>query len=421
MPGIVNPLVALFLSLGVLGIMLFKHVKLGISLNVTAILLAILSINIHEVPKVLYSSVNPITLEGQLTLSMVFTAFGIMLLSQLYRETGTMDELNRTLERIISNPKAILSVIPAIVGLLPVAGGALISAPVVDAEGNKLKLSKPKKVYVNIWFRHLILLAYPLSPMFVITIALTRIASTSLILMVLPIIVVMAIVGYVVSFNGMKLERSNTSDDVTVDNKISDLKRFLGSFSPIMVSIVGAIGLGLFNSELTKRGIDVLMATLMGLVTLSIVSKASSKELINSLKSTIVYDITLATYGALLLRSVINASELPEILNNLIPRGSLSLLLAMAIPMLCGFFLGSAAGGFAISISVLGGLMNITPKDVVLLYMTSYLGYVISPVHLCLAFTVDYFKVSLGRAYKELVPSIFVTLIATAAFYMLFP
>ncbi|MEM4576348.1 MAG: DUF401 family protein [Candidatus Nezhaarchaeales archaeon] len=421
MSGIVNSLVALFLSLGFLGIMLFKRAKLGISLNVTAILLAILSMDLREVPKVLYSSVNPITIEGQLALTMVFTAFGIMLLSQLYRETGTMDELNRTLERIINNPKAILSIIPAIIGLLPVAGGALISAPVVDAEGSKLKLSKPRKVYVNIWFRHIILLAYPLSPMFVITIALTRITSTTLILMVLPIMVFMAIIGYVVSFNNANIEKLNAFNNTAVGNKILDLKRFLKSSSPIMVSIVGAIGLGLFNSELAKRGIDVLIATIMGLITLSTVSKMSSKELINSLKSPIVYDITLATYGALLLRSVINASEIPEILNNLIPRGNLSLLLAIAIPMLCGFFSGSAAGGFAISISVLGGLMNIAPKDIALLYMTSYLGYVISPVHLCLAFTIDYFKVSIGKAYKELVPSIFATLIATVVFYVLFP
>jgi len=39
---------------------------------------------------------------------------------------------------------------------MPVAGGALMSAPMVEKEAKKLKLSRVKKTYVNLWFRHTI-------------------------------------------------------------------------------------------------------------------------------------------------------------------------------------------------------------------------------------------------------------------------
>jgi hypothetical protein len=64
-----------------------------------------------------------------LTISIVAATFGIMLLSQLYKFTGVIGRLSDSLDRIINNPKIVSSVLPAIVGLLPVAGGALMSAP----------------------------------------------------------------------------------------------------------------------------------------------------------------------------------------------------------------------------------------------------------------------------------------------------
>jgi hypothetical protein len=47
-----------------------------------------------------------------------------MLLSELYRETGMIKRLSGSISRLIDNPKIVLCVLPAIIGLLPVEGSA---------------------------------------------------------------------------------------------------------------------------------------------------------------------------------------------------------------------------------------------------------------------------------------------------------
>ncbi|MDI9619236.1 MAG: DUF401 family protein [Candidatus Nezhaarchaeota archaeon] len=420
--GIVDPMTALAASFGLLGLMLFRRVRLGISLNAAAIVLALLAVDWPEIPGLIYASVDPLTVGGQLTLSIVSATFGVMVLSQLYRETGAMDELNSSLGRIIRSPRALLSVLPAVVGLLPVAGGAVMSAPMVESEGNKVGLSRAKKTYVNIWFRHLILPVYPLAPMLIITTALTGLTSSSLILMVLPIITVMAFVGYVSSLRGAEAQALSRAPEATgVGAAGSSLKAFSRSFTPIMVTIVGAVGISLLDYELTRRGIDVLVATVMGLAALAAIFKVSPRMLAASLRSASIYDITLATYGALLLRGAVNASGLPEVLGGLISGGGVNFLLTAAVSALCGFFSGSPGGGVAIGVSILGGIVNFTPREAVLTYVAAYLGYLVSPIHLCLVFTAEYFKAPLADVYKQLMPSFAVSFTAALLLYALLP
>jgi len=413
--GLIDPLTALVISLGLLVLMLIKRLRLGIALNITAIALALLSVDVQNVPRALYSGLDPLTIDGQLALSITATSFGIMLLSQLYKDSGTMDLLNKSLENILRSPKTILMVTPAVIGLLPVAGGALMSAPVVDVEGDKLGLSKSKKVYVNLWFRHLIFLVYPLSPQFIIAIALAGITSVALFSMTVPAVIFMAIVGYISSFRGVRApleggwpsRRTLSSEGLT------------RALAPIAVSIAGAMALGLLSRELGRRGLDVLVAVAMGLVTLITTTRTAVESLPNALRSPTIYDITLATFGAFLLRSAISASGLPEALKGLMPNGNPSSLLLVAISTLCGFCLGSASGGLAVSLSIFKDVVSASSREVALTYMAACLGYTVSPLHLCLLFTADYFKADLKEVYKVTLPSFAVSLATVTALYTL--
>jgi len=413
--GLVNPLAALVLSLGVLILMMFKRVRLGLALNIVAIMFALLSIDVGEVPRALYSSVDPSTIDGQLALSIIIASFGIMLLSQLYKDSGTIDLLNRSLESVLRNPKAVLIVIPAVIGLLPVPGGALMSAPVVDAEGDKFGFSRPKKVYVNIWFRHLIFPIYPLSPVFMIAMALIGVGVTALISMAIPAIAVMAVVGYATSFIGAR--RSSRVGGLL--RKGASARDFLGAFSPIAVSIVGAIVLGLLSHELSRRGLDVLIAVFAGLLTLAVIAKATFKDLVNVLKRSTAYDVALATLGAFLIRGAVRASGLSEAIKGLVLSDGPSLLLVVTISTLCSFGLGSVSAGLAISVPVLRDSIGASFGELGLMYMTACLGYIVSPLHLCLLFTVDYFKTNLREVYRAMLPSFFASLVAITVFYAL--
>lgn len=419
--GILDPTIAIMVSFCFLGVMLYKRVNLGITLNATALLLALLSLPWAQIPLIIYGTVDYTTSDGLLAISVVLATFGIMLLSQLYKETGEITRLSESLSRIVKNPKIVLSVLPAIIGFLPVAGGALMSAPLVDTEADKLKLKQEKKAYVNLWFRHTIFPVYPLSQVLIITAALTATTVPMIILRQIPAVIVMIVIGYSIGF--WKTSTQNAKEKAkTKSEKNPDLEVFFVSFSPILATIIAAIGLELVGFELAKQGFDVLIATIIGIIVLIAIAKPNLRIFTIPLRNKGIYGVTLAAYGAFFLRNTMSAMGISQIFQALRTNGNVDIILFLTlIPAILGFLTGSASGGVAISVSILAGILSsFSPKTAAMVYISAYLGYVIAPTHLCFTFTADYFKCSLGKVYKYVIPSFLATFITALLIYFLF-
>lgn len=415
--GFVDPLVAVIVSFCFLGLMLYKRVNIGITLNATALCLALLSINWQEVPTIILKTTTDL-----LTISVVLATFGIMLLSQLYKETGFINRLSESLSRIIKNSKVVLSVLPAIIGFLPVAGGALMSAPLVDSEAEKLKLKPEKKAYVNLWFRHTIFPVYPLNQVLITTAAITGTTVASLILRQIPVVTVMVVVGYLIGF--WKVSNPKNKENTKTERKLnSGSKDFFIAFSPILTTIIVAISLGLVGLDLSKQGLDVLIAIFIGIIVLIAISKLNIQVFVKPLKNWGIYGVTLAAYGAFLLGNVMKAAGISKIFETFATSGNIdSTLLLTVIPAVLGVLTASALGGVSISVPILSGIIAVSPNistTASLIYMSSYMGYVIAPTHLCFAFTADYFKCSLGKVYKYVIPSFLATFITALLIYSL--
>jgi len=401
--GFVDPLIALIVSFCSLGIMIYKRVNLGITLNAAALLLALLALDLSEIGNVIYK-----TTTDQLTISLVVATFGIMLLSLLYKETKVIDILSESLSKIVKNSKLIVSMLPAVMGLLPVGGGALMSAPLVEAETEKLGLKEDKKTYVNLWFRHTIFPVYPVSQVLILAALLTGLTLTSLILRQIPVVVSMVAVGYLVGLR--KTPKTKEKENVKT-NRGSELKRFSITFSPILATIITVI---IFS-------IDVSIAVFIGIAVLLLIAKPNPKTFIKPFKNWTIWGITLAAYGAFLLRNMAEAIGISQIFGSFVTNGNIdALLLLTIIPAFLGAMTGSPSGGIAISVSILTGIVSFTPKSASLLYISSYLGYVVAPTHLCLVLTAEYFKCSLGKLYKYLIPSLIVSFGTGILVYLLF-
>ncbi|MGC8998044.1 MAG: DUF401 family protein [Candidatus Bathyarchaeia archaeon] len=419
--GLLDPLTAVVISFCFLGVLLYRRVNLGITLTATAVLLALLSLDWRSIPGIAYATVDPLKSEGLLAISVILATFGIMWLSQLYKETGEIAKLSDSLSRIIKNPKIVLSVLPAVIGFLPVAGGALMSAPIVDSEAEKLKLKPERKAYVNLWFRHTIFPVYPLSQPLIVTAALTGIAIFSIILLQIPTVIVMVAVGFLVGFWKIPSVKSGEDSETARSNATLELKRFLKSFSPILVTIVVAVFIDALSYGLSRLGFDVLIATFAGLVALVIISRMSRNFLVKPIKEWGIYGVTLAVYGAFLLRKVIDASGFSEVFKQFVASGNVDVALPLiVIPSVLGFLTGSPLGAIAISVPVLKAeVLTFSPKTAALLYISAYLGYTIAPTHLCFTFTADYFKSPLGKVYKYVIPSFIVTFATAVLVYFL--
>lgn len=402
--SLLNPLLVFAVSIGLFVFLLYRRVGLGVSLTSTAFVMSFLSLGFYEAGIVLFK-----TCLDAVTLTLVFATLFIMLLSQLYKETGLINILSRNLGGLIRDSKVIVSLLPAVIGLMPVAGGALMSAPMVDVEAEKLGLDKAKKTYVNLWFRHTILPIYPISQFLILTALLTETTIFPLIYRQFPIVITMIIIGYLIGLRkAQTVKRESSEANSTLK---ADLKGLLFSFSPIITTV--------FLTAVLN--VNIAIATLVGILVLSIIMKAKVNVFGKILKDWSVWEVPLAAFGALLLRNVTLSSGISEILGGAVANANLNeVVLLLSVPAALAFLLGSPSGGIALSVPILAETVIFTPKTASLLYISAYLGYLSAPTHLCLALTAQYFKCSISKIYKYLIPSVIVSVISALVIYFLF-
>ena len=397
-----NPLLVFAVSIILFLVLLYKKVGLGVSLTASAFLMSFLSLGIGETGTVLLE-----TCTDQTTLSLVFASFFIILMSILYKETGLVDDLTRSLGGFIKNSKVIVSVLPAVIGLMPVAGGALMSAPMVDAEADKLGLDEAKKSFINIWFRHVIIPVYPVTQFIILTAALTQTGIDELIIRQILVVIVMIAAGY---FIGLRKAQNQKIDNTKTEKTKTNLKLLLISFLPIIITVVLA----------TALNVDIAIATLAGVATILAITRTKKTVFQKTLKNKAVWEVTLAAFGALLLKNVTVASGASEIIGNALANTNMDpIILLSIVPAALAFLIGSTPGAIALSVPILAQTVAFIPKTASLLYISAYLGYMIAPTHLCLVFTAQYFKSSINRSFKYLIPATIVSMIAALITYLI--
>lgn len=397
---LLDPLLTLVVSFIVLAAMLYRRISIGVTLVSCAIVMSVLTIDLPDIVWVFADTTRDLT-----TISLVTVTFGIGLLGLLYKETGMLINLSRSIGELLKNPKLVVSTLPAILGLLPVPGGALMSAPLVESAAEKLGLGNAKKTYVNMWFRHIIFPIYPMGQFIILTAALTNTQISSILMRQIPVVAVMTLAGYLV------LRKSTVSNSATRRIKLGEnLKKFLLSFSPILAMIL----------TVALLQVDVSVAAFIGIFLLILIAKPTKQMLIKTISNITIYKVALAAYGAMLLRSVVGASGISEALGQTIAATSIGeVVLLSVIPVVLGFLVGLPSGSVAISVPIIAGVITFTPRSASLLFISAFLGYLAAPTHLCLVLTTDYFKSSLSKVYRFLVPSVIVSFGAALLVYSL--
>ena len=366
--------------------------------------MSLLSLELSETGTVFLETVVDPT-----SVSLVFASFFIMLMSVLYKETGLVDDLTKSLGSFVKNSKVIVSVLPAVIGLMPVPGGALMSAPMVDSEADKLGLDDAKKTFVNLWFRHVIIPVYPVTQFIVLTAALTQTSIDALIVRQILVVAVMILAGYFIGLRNTKTSKPAAASNPEQKPR-KDLKTLLVSFLPIVVTVVLTAFLN----------IDIAVSTFAGVVTILAVTKAKGAA-VNVLKNTAIWEVTLAAFGAMLLKNVTVASGASEILGNALAGANMpAVVMLSVVPAFLAFLIGSTPGAIALSVPILAETVAFVPQTASMVYIFAYLGYMLAPTHLCLVFTAQYFKSSINSSFKYLIPATAVSMVAALITYFMF-
>lgn len=311
-------------------------------------------------------------------LSIIFLALAMGIIPMIggtMKESGQMDDLVNNL-RI--GKKGIMALSPAIMGLLPMPGGALLSAPIIEKAGEGV--ANDLKVAINNWFRHLFVLIYPLSSALIASAKISNLNVYTAFLHLLPTFVVALLLGYI--FLLRKVHGS-----ITYTNPFSLQKLLI----PLGIILVAP-----FLDFTLKKGMFLPiqeMATLIGVSTAFLLSLVLSKINLN-LKTTArkmkPWNFTLIILGMFVFLNIFKSSNVGDLIAS-IPLSPLTLCIV------AGFILGITTGRVLLPASIILPIYlimsTITPPIFALIYTSIFFGYIISPVHPCVSVTLEYFNV----------------------------
>ena len=301
------------------------------------------------------------------------------------KESGRMDDLVNNL-RI--GKKGVMALAPAMMGLLPMPGGALLSAPILEKGG--VGVRDDLKVAINDWFRHLFVLIYPLSSALIASAKIANLNVYNAALYLLPTFGVALILGYL-----FLLRRVHGC--INYDSPFS-LKGLLIPFCVVLVAPVLDFSLKMLVSLPVKE-----MATLVGVATalgVSILVSKSRLDLRSIARKMKPWNFTLIIIGMFIFLNIFKASNAASLIGS-IPLPPLTLC------VVTGFVLGVATGRIILPASIILPVFLtygvITPVVFAVIYSSIFFGYVISPVHPCVGVSIEYFNVAMKDFLRLLI------------------
>lgn len=153
----------------------------------------------------------------------------------------------------------------------------------------------------------------------------------------------------------------------------------------------------------------------------SILVDSSSKKIWEIVKGGFSFDLVFAIFGIMIFYKIVRASALAGALSNVFVGSFLPLpILTVIVSFLLGFSMGHNLGAVGISYSILASSISGSLPLIAVVYVSSFLGYLLSPIHLCVAVSFEYFKPDVANLYKIYVPTSMGVLVGSLIFLMAF-
>jgi hypothetical protein len=380
-------IIGIILSFLAIILMMRLRVNYGLSMIVGAILIGLFSgFSPFE-----YLAVVKNTFTDPITLKLLAIIALINVLGYTLGKTGQIDRALEAAGHLFSG-RVVLGIIPSIFGLLPLPGGALMSAPVIEPKANALDLNPGEKTFINLWFRHIWFFIFPLGGALILASHLAEVNIYSLIASLFPTFFLAFILGIWYGLRPIEVREKKSKV-----NHIKELMKLLWNLSPIFLVIV-----------LNVFGLEFYFGLIVGLLLVFVQNRVNWRQWPLICKDSFSKNLMIAIAGIMFFRHMINYSGIMnEILSFLQDIGIPSLLLFTSVPFVIGLTSGASSMAIGVVFPLLLPLLpQVTPMSVGLLFTLCQLGYLISPLHLCLVVTKEYFRSNLNQIYRKLLPPI---------------
>lgn len=312
-------------------------------------------------------------------------AMGVIpMIGGVMKRSGQIDDLVNNL-RI--GKKGLLALSPAIMGLLPMPGGALLSAPILEKGG--VGVADDLKVAINDWFRHLFILIYPLSSDLIASAKIASLSVYSAMVYLLPGFFFAILLGYIFFIRKIKGEMA-----------YADGFSLRGLLLPLSVVLVAPV----FDFSIKRLFVLPVqeLATVIAVACAFLLSCLLSRvrlDLVAIMRKMRPWNFSLIILGMFIFLNIFKSSNAAARIGS-IP------LPPVTLCVVAGFALGIATGRVLLPASIVLPVYltfgAITPVVFAVIYTSVFFGYVISPVHPCVGVSLEYFKVPMKNFIRLL-------------------
>lgn len=387
-------------------ILMYRKISLWLSLLLATFLLGILFR--LPLPKIAMDILS--SMVDTKTLLLIGAFVSILFFSNLLKETGRMNQIMEGFRSTLKDVRLVIALLPAVIGLMPIVGGALVSAPMVVQGSDELKLTPERRTFINYWFRHLWEYVLPTYPALVLAASLIGIPVRKLCWLNLPLTPAAILSGIVVGYWGVS--RSTGSYEHQSGGKA--FWNLFKNLAPLFFALILVVG---FKVELVYAfGI-----TIAGMI---IIFGIKGQHISKGFKESIGVELLLAIAFVMGFKKVLESSQaIPSVSQALSSLGIPFWLIAMAVPMIVGLMTGVTIAPIGIGFPILIPLLQPHPDFLyymMLAFAGGICGVLLSPLHLCLILTREYFKADWRGVYRLILLPVVSVLIAGMVWAALF-
>ena len=373
--------------LALLIIMVRKRIQLGHAFLLSACLFGILHhLSFIEMGKIAYFSfLSPSTL------TILGSLFLINIMENIVRFSGSQTRLVSGLKNFTGDPRFAMVALPALIGLLPSPGGARFSAPMVKEASLELTVTPEQNATINYYFRHIWEFFLPLYPANLLAAEIIKIPINQFLLMMFPFTLATLLIGLIL-FRKIPVIAKKKAKTKIPPKVWFDLCEGL---LPIIVIILLVITFKM----------SILLALVIIIITMLIYYRISFAEFLVMIKDALAPGLFYMTFSAIYLSDILEQSgSIEQLLTSFLQGGLSPLLITLFLPFLIGLFTGITIPGITIAIPI---IINLAGANEVLslsclAFMSNFVGVMLSPMHLCLLMSIEYFSASFTQTYRYL-------------------
>ncbi|MDF1546061.1 MAG: DUF401 family protein [bacterium] len=373
-----------------------RNFPVGIVLLGASLLMAVL---FGMAGSVLWSGlVDLVRSESFITLTSVVIL--ITLLGSLLSTGGYLEKLATAVTGLPGGNRTAVMTLPPLIGLMPMPGGSLLSAPLVKQVLEKQSVRPELQMMINYWFRHVAEFFWPIYPGIILTEAMTGLPVVNVSLMQFPMSLMAILIGLFLFI------RKIVSVPKSEAGLGKSLLRLLGSIWPILLAITLYGGLEL----------NLSLSVLVAVLCLALVVKPSKSDWKVAFGKAFSYKLISLVFGVLMFQMVIETGETVAFVPDLASQYNLPAeLIVFLVCFTVGVLTGVVAAYVGLGFSLLAGFLyqpTIDPSMILWAYVSGFAGVMMSPSHLCLILTNEYFGSQLAAVYRLLTPAVILVLTA---------